>query len=59
MVVGGYNSKDKLLNDVELISSTPNNVCSKHVKPIFGDVSKYIGVHLELTQSFLFIFIGV
>ena len=39
MVVGGYNKESLLLNDVELISSTPNNVCSKHVRPIFGDVS--------------------
>lgn len=38
MVVGGYNSKDKLLNDVELISSKDQNLCSKFVRPIFGKV---------------------
>ena len=38
MVVGGYNKDQKLLNDVELISSKKNNVCSKAVRPIFGKV---------------------
>ena len=41
MVVGGYNSQKKLLNDVELVSATPNNVCSKHVRPIFGRAYQY------------------
>jgi hypothetical protein len=42
MVVGGYNKENKLLNDVELISSTPNNICSKHVRPVFGTVSGFM-----------------
>ena len=41
MVVGGYNSEKKLLNDVELVSTKPNNVCSKYVRPIFGKAYKY------------------
>lgn len=36
MVVGGYNRDKQLLNDVELITSEPSNLCSKHVAPIFG-----------------------
>lgn len=42
MVVGGYNSNrpNGILNDVELITSKRNNVCSKHVRPIFGKAYK-------------------
>ncbi len=42
MVVGGYNEQEKLLNDVELISTRPGNLCSKHVRPIFGKVSAFL-----------------
>ena len=41
MVVGGFNKDKKLLNDVELVSSTPNNVCSKAVRPIFGKAFRF------------------
>ena len=28
-------------HNVELVSATPNNVCSKHVRPIFGRAYQY------------------
>jgi hypothetical protein len=38
MVVGGFSSKkaNGVINDIELISTKKSNLCSKHVKPIFG-----------------------
>ena len=51
MVVGGYNSKDKLLNDVELISSKEQNFCSKFVRPIFGKVGYWMVFNVWLIHS--------
>ncbi len=38
MVAGGYNDEtpNGLTDDVELVSSTPGNLCSKRVRPITG-----------------------
>ena len=41
MVYGGYGQYNAtqpkgLLNDVELISTTKKNICSKHVRPVYG-----------------------
>ena len=38
MVVGGYNSNatNGLINDVELVSATEGNACSRRVRPLPG-----------------------
>lgn len=48
MVVGGYNKNlpNGLTNDIELLSTTPNNLCTKRVRPL---PTKYFDVvtHIE------------